>query len=258
MTLINLANNARDAMFGRPAVMTVSADWTPGVPAHPDVTCASGFVRLAVRDTGCGMDAATMARASEPFFTTKPPGKGTGLGLALAYRFCRQSGGTLTIESTIGIGTTIRIYLPAGDAAQPDAEPAAVRRFAIPGPVAILVQKEPVLRDGMRSGLLARGFRVIDAARPDSAAETAPDLLVVDLSDDQPGAGPTGAEVMRAWRQLIPGLPALVLLDRSAIPAADGIVTLMKPVPPAELAEAAMRLVAAGGRHIASPPPDGA
>jgi signal transduction histidine kinase len=256
MTLINLANNAHDAMFGRTAVMTLSAEWTPDVPGHADIQSAGGFVCLAVRDTGCGMDTATVARASEPFFTTKPPGKGTGLGLALAYRFCRQSGGTLTIDSTAGIGTTIRMYLAAGDAAQAIPDAGVASRFAIPGPVAVLVQHEPVVRDGLRSGLLARGFRVIDAARADTEADPVPDLLIVDLSDVQAG----GAEVLRAWRQLIPGLPAVILRTRTATPAAaltDQSITLMKPVAPADLADAAVRLMADAGRYVVSPPPDG-
>ena len=258
MTLINLANNARDAMIGRTALMTLSAEWTPGVPGHADIPSSGGFICLAVRDTGTGMDEATLARASEPFFTTKPPGKGTGLGLALAYRFCRQSGGRLTIDSSVGAGTTVRMYLPAGDAARAAPDKTAVAsRFAIPGPVAILVQNEPVVRDGLRTGLLARGFRVIDAARADTEADPVPDLLVVDVSDDQTGA----AEVMRAWRQLIPGLPAVVLLDRTAGPdkgLTDRVVKLFKPVAPADLADAAVRLMTESGRHVASPPPDGA
>ena len=269
MMLINLSNNARDAMFGRTARLTLSAAWAPAVPGHDDIRSAGGFVCLSVRDTGCGMDAETVARASEPFFTTKPPGKGTGLGLALAQRFCRQSGGTLTIDSTAGIGTTIRIYLPAGDSAHTAPDTAAVACFAIPGPVAILVQNEPVLRDGLRTGLLARGFRVIDAARADTEVDPVPDLLVVDLSNDQPRGGPSGApngapngaEVLLAWRQLIPGLPAVVLVDRTARPdiaAFAGAVTLLKPLSPDELADAAVRLMHDGGRRNASPPVAGA
>jgi DNA-binding NarL/FixJ family response regulator len=108
----------------------------------------------------------------------------------------------------------------------------------------------------LRSGLLARGFRVIDAARADTEADPVPDLLIVDLSDVQAG----GAEVLRAWRQLIPGLPAVILRTRTATPAAaltDQSITLMKPVAPADLADAAVRLMADAGRYVVSPPPDG-
>ena len=237
MTLINLANNARDSMIGEPGRMTLAAHWTQTVPLRPDLVPADGFVCFAVRDTGIGMDAQTAAQAAEPFFTTKPQGKGTGLGLALASRFCRESGGILTIDSTVGGGTTIRMYLPANtDLARTG--PVA-SRFAIPGPVAILQQIEPVVRDGLRAALLARGFRVLDAA--DAGPGPAPDLLVVDLSADQPA----GAEVLRLWRGRLPELPVAALADRDqTVPGAS--VILVKPASPSDLAEAAVHLVSQG------------
>ena len=79
---------------------------------HPVHLKAGSYLRLSVSDTGAGMDAETLARASEPFFTTKPPGKGTGLGLAMARGFAEQSGGGLHIESTPGRGTTVRLWFP--------------------------------------------------------------------------------------------------------------------------------------------------
>jgi signal transduction histidine kinase/CheY-like chemotaxis protein len=238
MTLINLANNARDSMIGAPGRMTLSAHWMLTVPLRADLTSDGGFVCLAVRDTGIGMDSQTLVQAAEPFFTTKPQGKGTGLGLALASRFCREAGGILTIESAVGAGTTIRMYLPTSAGSTPgDPEPL---RFAIPGPVAILRQTEPVVRDGLRAGLLARGFRVLDAAALETEDDPAPDLLVVDLSADQPA----GAEVLRLWRGRLPGLPVVALIDRAqTVPEVS--VTLVKPVSPADLAEAAVRLMAA-------------
>jgi signal transduction histidine kinase len=121
MTLINLANNARDAMFGRTALMTLSAEWTAGVPGRADIKSAGGFVCLAVRDTGTGMDAATVARASEPFFTTKPPGKGNGLGLFSVYGIVTQSGGTVHVESEKGRGTRVVVRLPRAKQDRPPA-----------------------------------------------------------------------------------------------------------------------------------------
>ncbi|WP_254492125.1 ATP-binding protein, partial [Salmonella enterica] len=73
------------------------------------------YVCLEVRDTGCGMDAQTKAHATEPFFTTKPLGQGTGLGLSMVYGFARQSGGQMRIESELGQGTTVSIYMPRID-----------------------------------------------------------------------------------------------------------------------------------------------
>ncbi len=249
MTLINLANNARDSMIGEPGRMTLSAQWMQTVPLRQDLTSAEGFICFAVRDTGIGMDAHTAAQAAEPFFTTKPQGKGTGLGLALASRFCRESGGILTIESAVGAGTTIRMYLPAK--ADPAVTGPVVSRFAIPGPVAILQQTEPVVRDGLRASLLARGFRVLGAAEIETRDDPAPALLVVDLSADQPA----GAEVLRLWRQRLPGLPVVALTDRSQILPGTS-VTLAKPVSPADLAEAAVRLMRHAGQCIDTRPGD--
>ncbi len=116
--LVNLATNARDAMAGQgvlslaAAADTVAPDRAAG---HPLRLKPGHYIRLSVRDTGTGMDAATLARASEPFFTTKPVGKGTGLGLAMARGFAEQSGGALEIESAPGRGTTVRLWLPTAD-----------------------------------------------------------------------------------------------------------------------------------------------
>lgn len=113
--LVNLATNARDAMAGAGTLVLAAAAETPAqddAPRHPVNLKAGSYLRLSMSDTGTGMDAGTLARASEPFFTTKPPGKGTGLGLAMARGFAEQSGGGLHIESTPGRGTTVRLWFP--------------------------------------------------------------------------------------------------------------------------------------------------
>lgn len=110
-TLVNLAINARDAMQSSGGgTITLSAAPAP----MPDCAASPGApgLCLAVRDSGMGMDPATLARAGEPFFTTKPRGEGTGLGLTMASGFAEQSGGALTIESEAGLGTTVRLWLP--------------------------------------------------------------------------------------------------------------------------------------------------
>ena len=83
-----------------------------GLP-HPAGLAPGGYVRIGVIDTGSGMDRAVLARVTEPFFTTKEPGKGTGLGLAMAKGFVEQSGGGLSIDSTVGQGTRVILWLPA-------------------------------------------------------------------------------------------------------------------------------------------------
>ena len=109
--IVNLAVNARDAMEGEGAMRITTSNVTLAANEVGDVR-AGDYVRMSVTDTGCGMTAEVMERAFEPFFTTKPVGKGTGLGLSQIFGFAHQSGGEVGIESAVGKGTTVSIYLP--------------------------------------------------------------------------------------------------------------------------------------------------
>lgn len=111
-TLVNLTVNARDAMSGKGRLHIRARLADPADLDRPPELNGIDAVELCVTDTGCGMDADTLRRATEPFFTTKPPGKGTGLGLAMVHGFLQQSGGALRLSSTPGEGTTFRLYLP--------------------------------------------------------------------------------------------------------------------------------------------------
>ncbi|HEX8583670.1 MAG TPA: response regulator, partial [Allosphingosinicella sp.] len=103
--------NARDAMNGE-GQLTISID-NVAVEWGKDAQLTPGeYVRISVSDTGCGMPADVIERAFEPFFTTKPVGKGTGLGLSQIFGFARQTGGDVTLDSAVGVGTTVSIYLP--------------------------------------------------------------------------------------------------------------------------------------------------
>lgn len=135
--LINLVLNARDAMpqgggLVLGARLAVSDDGQAGpgeTPlAAPSELPPGRFICLDVADTGMGMDKETLARAAEPFFTTKPPGRGTGLGLAMAFSFASQSGGTLRIRSQQGLGTTVSLWLPC-------ARPEQSGAFNVPRPI---------------------------------------------------------------------------------------------------------------------------
>jgi len=110
--VVNLAANARDAM-PRGGTVTIAA-WVEDLPeSRDDIGLKAGrYVVAAVSDTGAGMDAATLARVGEPFFTTKGPGRGTGLGLATVRGFCTRSGGALLLDSEAGRGTTAAMWLP--------------------------------------------------------------------------------------------------------------------------------------------------
>ena len=113
--ILNLVMNARDAMpVGGVLTISTCNAGAPNGADHPAADHAGDFVRVAFRDEGTGMTADVVARAWEPFFTTKPAGKGTGLGLATVYGFVRQSGGTATLDSLPGRGTEVAIYLPKG------------------------------------------------------------------------------------------------------------------------------------------------
>ncbi len=148
--IVNLAVNARDAMEGE-GQMRISAD-NVTVSANQIGDIRGGeYVRISVADSGCGMSPAVLERAFEPFFTTKPVGKGTGLGLSQIFGFAHESGGEVGIESEVGRGTTVSIYLPRTEAAAPvRLHPAAQRTdtadLHVAGARILLVEDDPRVR----------------------------------------------------------------------------------------------------------------
>jgi PAS domain S-box-containing protein len=172
--LINLAVNARDAMPHG------------GVLIFETCMVDNGRrVRIAVRDSGYGMDDATQQRAFEPFFTTKSPGKGTGLGLSMVYGFVQQAAGTVSISSTVGRGTTIALEFPSGGTAASSVDNLSSTSHRGTGRVLVVEDQEAVR--SLVSGVLERsGFTVLQAtnareARRVLAAEPAVDLVVSDV-----------------------------------------------------------------------------
>jgi signal transduction histidine kinase len=120
--LLNLAFNARDAMPEGGAI-TIETSRLDSVPDQLAGELKAGqYVCISVKDTGTGMPPDVLTRAFDPFFTTKAPGKGTGLGLSQAYGFARQSGGMVRIESELGRGTVVRIFLPRSNEVVPTGE----------------------------------------------------------------------------------------------------------------------------------------
>jgi two-component system NtrC family sensor kinase len=126
LALLNLAENAADAMpaGGGGGVVRIEAEDAPRL-RDPEAGLEGDYVAVRVIDTGAGIPADLLGRVVEPFFTTKPPGQGTGLGLSHAYGFAKQSGGALAIASEVGRGTTVTLYLPARHAV---AGPKALKR----------------------------------------------------------------------------------------------------------------------------------
>src|ERR1700732_2427604 len=187
--LLNLAINARDAMpdGGKLTIVTANArldSVTAGTPA----LFPGDYICIAVTDTGVGMSAEVAARAFDPFFTTKPIGQGNGLGLSMIYGFARQSNGHVTIESKIGRGTSVKLYLPRhhGDLAAQRASAARATEHAASGETVLVVEDEPVVRGVILELLGEQGYRTLEAVDGPSGLRIlrSPeriDLLVTDV-----------------------------------------------------------------------------
>ena len=205
--VMNLCVNARDAMpkggkltFGLRQVQFDAS--LP--PAHPHAS-PGRFICLAVTDTGCGMEEATLKRIFEPFFTTKAPGKGTGLGLATVHGIVKQHQGWIEVESTLGAGATFRVYLPAWTAPQRMAlESATAERVRGGAETILLVEDELPVRRVAALCLRKLGYAIVEAANAAEALQlwerhpSPVDLLLTDMI--LPG-GVTGLELAAGLRE---------------------------------------------------------
>ncbi len=164
--LLNLAINARDAMpdGGKLTIATANAR-IAGLTAETPALLPGDYICIEVTDTGVGMSAEVAARAFDPFFTTKPIGQGTGLGLSMIYGFARQSNGHVTIDSRLGQGTSIKLYLPRhhGDIAASHASAARAAEHAATGETVLVVEDEPVVRGVILEMLHEEGYRTLEA-----------------------------------------------------------------------------------------------
>lgn len=170
LALLNLVINARDAMpaGGRMQLQLANETLTEGRHGLPP----GDYVRIALADTGTGMSPETLARALEPFFTTKALDKGTGLGLPQAYGFAAQSNGTLVLHSEPGAGTTVTIWLPRADGEATVATGSRGDMTALPpapSGLVLFVEDDPLVRETMLAALHTAGFDVVAAASGDEA-----------------------------------------------------------------------------------------
>lgn len=237
MALLNLAVNARDAMtMGGNLTITVTHE----AVRDGELADISGgrYVRLAVADDGVGMDSATVARAIEPFFSTKGVGKGTGLGLSMVHGLTAQLGGGLIIQSTLGAGTSIALWLPVSDDdADVADEAAAVSEHRSNRGTVLLVDDEELVRMSTADMLTELGFDVVEASSAEEALGmirkgAIPDLLVTDHL--MPGM--TGAALAREARRIKPGLPVLIVSGYAEVEGvAPDLPRLTKPFRNAEL-----------------------
>jgi CheY-like chemotaxis protein len=219
--LVNLCVNARDAIgdTGRITIETASVTFDQvDCARHPEVA-PGGYVRLSVRDTGCGMDDDTLAHLFEPFFTTKELGKGTGLGLATVYGIVRQNGGCIEVDSRPDRGAVFRIYLPGHDGSVlPEAAEGAALPVAGSSETILLVEDEPLILEMVTAMLAPLGYTVLAAATPAAALRLARehagtiDLLLTDVVMPEMN----GRELAARLAEIRPGLRRLFMSGYTA------------------------------------------
>jgi signal transduction histidine kinase len=236
MALLNLGVNARDAM-PEGGTLRISAIRENVRSPRSDLK-QGDYVRLSVADTGTGMDETTLARAVEPFFSTKGVGKGTGLGLSMVHGLTAQMGGSLTIQSRLGLGTNIELWLPISTTVIEQQEDivGSAGLGEVRG-LALLVDDEQVVRESTADMLEEFGYQVEQADSGEAALALInqglkPDLLV----SDHLMPGMSGVDLARFIQQKMPALPVLII---SGYADAEGIAPdiprLTKPFRSAEL-----------------------
>ena len=244
--ILNLVINARDAMPSGGRVLIESRNIDAGELDESIGLTPGDYVCLSVADTGNGMTDDVRERACEPFFTTKAPGRGSGLGLSQVYGVARQSGGTLQIKSTIGEGTVIEVYLPRG-VERPE-QPSEWRDGEQPGAIArgarvLVVDDQEDVREAAAAQLEALGYRVVQAANADIALGVlgncdSVDLLMVDYA--MPGT--SGIDLASAARAKCPNLPVLIVTGYADTTSINGRIPrawlMKKPYRMVELAAA--------------------
>ena len=251
--LLNLVINARDALRenGRVIIRTSNREIAPGLNRRLTDTPPGRYVVLAVSDNGTGMDADTQAHLFEPFFTTKDEGKGTGLGLALVYGVVQQSGGYISVNSALLVGSTFEILLPlVREAAEPAFTPSLPALPATRGHETVLLVEEDDVVSKMVAGILtADGYRVLTARHPGQALKEAHregqpvQLLIAPFNL----LGGESEKLARAMHVARPGLRVLNTGMTDSPPlswlAPQHHVSLPKPFALSELLKAARKLL---------------
>ncbi|HZF76261.1 MAG TPA: response regulator [Acetobacteraceae bacterium] len=241
LALLNLVVNARDAMPEGGEIEVAAAEREVG-PAEEAGLVPGHYVVLTVADRGIGMDEATLARAAEPFFTTKGVGRGTGLGLSMVHGLATQSGGRLALRSASGAGTVAELWLPRAEAS-PSPPPAVQAPASGPGRslTVLVVDDDPLVLASTAALLEEVGHRTVEAEDGARALERVRAGALVDLVITDYGMpGMTGVEFAEELRRLRPGLPVLLATGYGELPAVDaaGLARLSKPFGQAALAAA--------------------
>ena len=250
LVILNLAINARDAMAvgGRLTIRTENV--TVGDPQRPEEPAAGDYVVVSVADTGSGMTDQVLGRAFEPFFTTKEVGKGSGLGLSQVFGLAKQSGGGVRIDTEIGKGTVIRVFLPRAEAA-PVADPlpsGELQTARASGLIVLVVDDDEAVREVTANFLDDLGYEVIEAGSGGAALEQLerhPKIDAVILDFAMPGMN--GADLARELRLRRPGAPILFATgyaDAEALTDIGDHLIVHKPFTQVELARNLSRTLA--------------
>ncbi|WP_425452518.1 PAS domain-containing protein [Methylobacterium radiodurans] len=247
MALLNLAVNARDAMGERGGTLRISTRLEDISANQPTKLRAGRYLCMSVSDTGAGMDEATIARAIEPFFSTKGIGKGTGLGLSMVHGLASQLGGALAIQSRPGLGTTVELWLPQSTGRQEAVRPAAgTSQMPATRGTALLVDDEELVRMSTADMLSDLGYAVVEAMSAEEALHLISegehfDLLVTDHL--MPGI--SGTELAREIRAIKPSMPVLLVSGYAERAGVDpNLARLTKPFRKDELASSLAMLMA--------------
>ncbi|WP_267380565.1 MULTISPECIES: hybrid sensor histidine kinase/response regulator [unclassified Sphingomonas] len=256
LALLNLAINARDAMPGGGRLLLSVAE--VAVDERNPLNLKGGrYVRLIAEDNGTGMDRATLARATEPFFSTKGVGKGTGLGLSMVHGLAAQSGGILHLRSEPGAGTAVELWLPAtdevaNDAARKASDPAPARRAAR----ILLVDDEELVRSATADMLRDLGYVVVEVGSASQALSALRSGIEADvLVSDYLMPGMTGGELIGELRSIGMRIPTLLVTGYAATgeDVPDDVVRLGKPFRQVDLADKVDELLRqrpANGRRL--------
>jgi CheY-like chemotaxis protein len=243
LALLNLAINARDAMQVGGTLKVETRNATRAAPRFPEDPPVGDYVAVSVSDTGTGMTDEIRAKVFEPFFTTKEVGRGSGLGLSQVLGFAKQSGGGVGIDSRLGEGTLVHIYLPRAEAMLANFATAPVRTGAAEPPrglTILLIDDDNAVREVTRAILHDLGYLVLEAGSGGAALdlierEPKIDLMVADFA--MPGMN--GAELARLAQAKRPSLPVLFVTgfaDRTALAGISEAQIISKPFIDDELA----------------------
>ncbi len=246
LALLNLAVNARDAMpFGGELTITGRCERV-GAGEVTGLTPGE-YVCIGVRDTGSGMDEATLRRATEPFFTTKGPGRGTGLGLSMVDGLVAQSGGVIRIDSCPTIGTTVELWLPvsiACDRYEPKPSEVLLRGGETRSFRVLVVDDDAMVAAGTAAMIEDLGHSVIEVESARRALDVLSAQLDIDIViTDYAMPGMTGSELAAEIHRMRPGLPVVIATGYSEAPQEMALPRLNKPYRQENLATLFARLL---------------